>query len=64
MKRLFALFVLLTAVGCAPLQPSAPVVDSKPNYSGRDFTKANPNEGFPSAPVESAGEGADMGITK
>lgn len=50
---LFAAILAAVATAYGTVSVPAPTVK---NYSGRDFAKPNPNEGFPSYPVESAGE--------
>lgn len=55
MKRIMMMFLLLAVGACAAVSV-API--TKPNYTGRDFTQANPNAGFPVVVCEQCGEGA------
>lgn len=58
MKFLIAMFIAALVAGCASFTPPP---DTKSNYTGRDFNSGAPNAGFPSPPIESAGDGADAG---
>jgi hypothetical protein len=51
--KTITLFVVLLLSACASYTPPAPI--AKPGYATRDFTKANPNEGFPTVNCDSCG---------
>lgn len=54
MKQIYVAIFALSLSACAPVVP-API--TKANYSGRDFAKENPNEGFPVVVCEQCGDG-------
>lgn len=54
-KMMLSILMAVVLAACNSFNP-API---KPNYTGRNFTKANPNEGFPTVVCDQCGEGGE-----
>lgn len=63
MKMIAVALLSVVIAGCAGIAtpPSSGGI-VKANYTGRDFTKENPNDGFPTVSCDQCGEGGEVGV--